>query len=744
MTVDALTDTSPPATSSPTLTRGRLGIKYLSRGVDSFPLTGGRWTDRIARYRTLSELFEKRWMEGAVPLGLALILCAIVLSTTPVGADNTPLILDQATEYGLLAIGLTVVLVGGGIDLSVGSVVGVASLGAMVANRVWNWPMPLVVPAAIVIGAALGAINGVLIARLKMRPFITTLVTLIAFGGAASALQSAYSTKIGIAKPDIVWDFLSFGKVAGIPTEWFLFAVVLIVVHLGLTRSRWGWWVTAVGSDRRSARRNGIPVVATTFWIYVLSGALAGLSGLLTAARLGRTDPNVGHGWEIIALTAVVLGGVSLKGGRGSVLRATVGVLVVAIIQQATIAEGAQGSYYTVILAAVLLLFTILDLKWGKYRQRTVEKLKIDPAKLVLPPLIDINAPGSVWNLNSRLTGAPPIGLGQIRGAEDCAVDADGNVFCGDQRGWVWKFAPDRTEGEIFSRTGGFPCGHVFDREGNLVVAVGGMGVYRISPDGESELLANKVKRSPFSLLDDSGLRAVDDLDVAPDGSIYASDFSTRNNTADFLIELVEFRANGRVVRIDPDGSTEVVVSHHVFPNGICTSHDGQSILIVSTGLCRVDRLWIAGPKQGQLEPVLENLPGYPDNLNRSSDGNYWLPLCAMRTPMSDLLRKYPGVRRRMTREVSLDNWVVPQLNMSCVLKFDDRGRILDVLWDQTMENYPMVTSVKEQAGHLYLCGVSNNRIGRLPLEASEIGSIDPNRIPGLPDTRRTPAGVIL
>ncbi|MFF0488723.1 ABC transporter permease [Nocardia sp. NPDC003482] len=711
--------------------------------MNAIGLTGGRWRDRVAPYRTLSELFEKRWMEGAVPLGLALILCVVVLSTTPVGADNTPLVLDQAAEYGLLAIGLTVVLVGGGIDLSVGSVVGVAALGAMVANRVWHWPMALVVPAAVLTGALLGAINGVLVARLRMRPFITTLVTLIAFGGAATALQSAYSTKIGVARPDIVWDFLSFGKVAGIPTEWFLFVVVLIVAHLALTRSRWGWWVTAVGSDRRSARRNGIPVVAVTFWTYVLSGALAGLAGLLTAARLGRTDPNVGKGWEIVALTAVVLGGVSLKGGRGSVLRATVGVLVVAIIQQATIAEGAQGSWYTVILAAVLLLFTVLDLKWGKYRQRTVEKLRIDPARLVLPPLPDITEPGSVWNLNSRLTDAPPIGLGQIRGAEDCAVDGDGNVFCGDQRGWVWKFTPGRTEGEIFSRTGGFPCGHAFDREGRLVVAVGGMGIYRIEPDGRPELVANKVARSPFSLLDDSGLRAVDDLDVAPDGSIYASDFSTRNNTADFLVELVEFRPNGRVVRVDPDGSTEVVVSNHVFPNGICTAHDGQSILIVSTGLCRVDRLWIAGPKQGQLEPVLENLPGYPDNLNRSSDGNYWLPLCAMRTSMSDLLREHPAVRRRMTREVSLDNWVVPQLNMSCVLKFDDRGRILSVLWDETMENYPMVTSVKEQAGHLYLCGVSNNRIGRLPLDPSEIGTIDPNRVPGLRDTVHTPAGAV-
>lgn len=722
-------------TSSP---MRRSGFRPLRRGLDAFGMTGGQPSERIARYRTVSDLFEKRWMEGAVPLALALVLCVYVIATTNVGPANAPLVLDEVSEYGLLAIGLTVVLVGGGIDLSVGSIVGFCGLGAMVADRVWLWPTALVVPAAIVAGAVLGAVNGFLIAILRMRPFITTLVTLIAFGGAASVLQNANSTRIGVTKPSLVWDFFNDGRILGIPTAWFLFAVVLIVVHLALTRSRWGWWVTATGSDRRSARRNGIPVTAVTFWTYVLSGALSGTAAILTSARLARTDPNVGNSWEIIALTAVVLGGVSIKGGRGSVLRAAVGVAVVTIIEQATVSDGAQGSYYTVILAAVLLVFTVLDLKWGKYRQRAVEKLKIDPARLRLGPLVDVTKPGTVWSLNRRLTDAPPVGLGKIRGAEDCAVDGEGNVYCGDQRGWVWRFRGlDDTEGEIFSRTGGFPCGHAWDAEGRLVVAVGGMGIYRIGADGEPELVANKVKRSPLSLIDDSGLRAIDDLDIAPDGSIYASDFSTRTNTADFLLELVEFRPNGRVIRVTPDGKTEVVVSNYVFPNGICTAHDGESILIASTGLCRVDRLWIAGPKKGRLEPVLENLPGYPDNINRSSDGNYWMPLCAMRTQMSDLLGRYPAVRRRMTREASVDNWVVPQLNTSCAIKFSDRGEILAVLWDETMENYPMVTAVKERDGHLYLCGVSNNRIGRLELDPSEVGDIDPAAVPGTAGVRK-------
>lgn len=721
---------------STTTLRG--GRNPLRRGIDAFAMTGGRASDRIARYRSVSELFEKRWMEGAVPLILALLLCIVVVLTTNVGTANAPLALDDVAEWGLLAVGLTVVLVAGGIDLSIGSIVGLCSMFALISDRIWYWPPALVIPATVVLGALLGSVNGYLIAFLRMRPFITTLVTLIAFGGAAVALQNANTARIGTARPALVWDAIPYGKIIGIPTAWFTFLCVLVVAHILLTRSRWGWWVTATGSDRRSARRNGIPVRAVMFWAYVLSGALAGSAAILTTARLGRTDSAVGKGWELIVLTAVVLGGVSLKGGRGSVLRATVGVVVVAVIRQATVSEGLDVNYYTVILAAALLAFTILDLQWGKYRRRAVEKLKIDPARVALGPLADITSPGSIWTPNRALTDAPPVGLGKIRGAEACAVDPQGNVYAGDQRGWVWRFrGPEDTEGEIFSRTGGFPCGHAWDADGRLLVAVGGMGVYRIDAEGTPEMVANKVSRSPLSLIDDSGLRAVDDLDVAPDGSIYASDFSTRNNSTDFLLELVEFRPNGRLIKISPDGKTEVIASNYVFPNGVCTAQDGKSILVSSTGLCRVDRYWISGPKAGTLEPVLENLPGYPDNIHRSSDGNYWMPLVALRTPMSDLLNRYPDVRRRMVREVSVDNWTVPQLNVSCVLKFSDAGEILSVKWDSSLKNYPMVTAATERDGYLYFAGVSNNRLGRLKLDPSEVGDIDTNLVPGTAGPRR-------
>ena len=704
----------------------------MSRRVDAFSLTGQPWMSRIAPSRFASDLVRKRWMEAAVPTSLAILLCILILAFTPVSATDMPSVLSETAEKGLMAVGLTIVLVGGGIDLSIGSMFGVVALSTLILDRAFGVPMIIVVFLAPLIGALLGSVNGVLIAYFKTRPFITTLVTLIVFRGLVVALQEKFALDLTMPSQSLMWTFLGRGKVLGLPTLWFIFIVVLIVAHFALTRTRWGWHVVSVGSDRRSARRNGINLDRTVFSTYVISGALAGMAGLLTSARLGRADSAVGAGTELVVLTAVVLGGVSLKGGRGSVVRATIGMFVVAMIQQATIVLQLENGSFQAILAIVLIAFAVLDLKWGDHRERLAEKLSLDPGRVAVGELVDVSAPGTVWTVNDALTDAPPIGLGQIEGAEDCAIATNGDIYCGDRRGWIWRFPEGRDhDGEIFARTGGLPLGHAWHTDGTLLVAVGGIGVQRIHRDGEVEIVANQVRRSRVSLHDDSAIRFADDLDVAPDGSIYVSDFSTRTNPAEYALEFVECRPNGRVVRIDPDGSTDVVVSNHVFPNGICTAHDGQSVLIASTGLFRVDRLWISGPKQGRMEPVLENLPGYPDNLNRASDGGYWMSFVAMRTPVSDLLLRYPAFRRRMVKELPVDDWLVPQLNVSCVLKFTEKGEVTKVLWDGSLENYPMVTSINEFDGFLYLCGVHNNRLGRLRLDPEDIGPIDTRIVPG-------------
>ena len=125
-------------------------------------------------------------------------------------------------------------------------------------------------------------------------------------------------------------------------------------------------------------------------------------------------------------------------------------------------------------------------------------------------------------------------------------------------------------------------------------------------------------------------------------------------------------------------------------------------------------------PKKGTLERVIEGLPGYPDNINRASDGTYWLALMGSRTPALDLSLELPGFRRRMARRVSEAAWLMPNLNTGCVLRFNEKGEIIESLWDQGGQKHPMITSMREHKGVLYLCGIFNNRMGTLRLPQAD------------------------
>ena len=117
---------------------------------------------------------------------------------------------------------------------------------------------------------------------------------------------------------------------------------------------------------------------------------------------------------------------------------------------------------------------------------------------------------------------------------------------------------------------------------------------------------------------------------------------------------------------------------------------------------------------------VIDNLPGYPDNINRASDGTFWCALCGMRSPVFDLALRMPDFRRRMVQKVGRDDWLYPNMNTGCVIKFDAAGTILDVLWDLGGEAHPMITSIREHKGHLYLGGIYNNRVGRYRIPGAD------------------------
>jgi ribose transport system permease protein len=687
------------------------------------------WPDHL-----LGEILSKRWTETAIPV-IVLLIVAVAFTQAIPGFLSPASLADtarQAAEIGFVVLGMALVIVVGGIDLSVGSIFALTDFCALFCLDVLDLPVPAVVVITIAFGALLGAVNGFLVGYLRLRAFITTLITLIIYRSAYDLLLFDYSNTIAAAFPDTpLWNFMGGGDVLGIPSVALLYAVVAIFGHVFMTRLRPGWHITAIGGSRRSAYNSGIPVRATIARCYAASGALTAVGALFFAARLGTVGGDVGVGLEVTVLTAAVLGGISLGGGRGSVARALVGTLIVLLITNGLTTLSVRGGVNRMALAGILLVAATIDIRWLKNRNRIIAKVYVSPTFHEMPRLqpvgVGSNAP---FVQNDRLAGVSLIGLGRIEAPEDVILDRHDNLYAGSRHGDIMRFfPPDYEKMEVFAHIGGQPLGMAFDRAANLYVCIGGMGLYRITPDRKVEKATDETNRSLRSVNDDSRLRLADDLDIADDGRIFFSEATVRYEMHEWPVDGLEARGNGRIVCYDPrNGTTRTVLRGLKFPNGICVERGSRSILFAETWGCCVKRYWFDGPKTGQVEMVMENLPGFPDNINLASDGNYWLAMVGMRSPALDLAWRMPGFRRRMAKRVPIDEWLFPNINTGCVLRFNDKGEVLETYWDLAGVNHPMITSMREHKGYLYLGGIQNNRIGRLKLDGADPGFVQYDR----------------
>lgn len=678
---------------------------------------------RFSPQQVFAELFQKRWMEPAIPLGLLIAIIGYFTVVNPefASANNAVTTGREMSEFVLIAVGMGVVIISGGIDLSVGSMFALSNMVALILITVAGLPVWLAILLTLLFGLFLGSINGVIVAYLKARPFLTTLVTLIIFRGVLNLLDLRYSAQTAtVFVSDPLWDLFGQGFIAGLPSMFFILVVVLALGHIVLSRSRLGWHITAVGSNRRAARHAGIKVERVLLASYMFSGLMCALAGVAYASRLNSASARVGEGMELSILTAVVLGGISLAGGRGTVWRALIGGAAVVLLGKGLLLMNAPGSIYQTVLAAVLIAAVGLDVKWAKNRGKAIQKTYVNPTLIRYPPAPDMGTEaGGAYALNARLQDAEAIGLGQVEGPEDVILDKQGRLYCGDRRGWILRFSGEGFgTREIFARIGGHPLGLAFDAEENLLVCVGGMGVYGVRPDGEIFKVTDETNRTWTRLRDDSRLRLTDDLDVTPDGKIYFSEATTRFEMHDWILDGIEGRPNGRLVCHDPaTGTTTTVVRDLVFPNGVCSAHDGESLLIAQTWLCRILRYWHSGPNQGRLEVFMDNLPAYLDNINRASDGNYWVALNGMRSPAYDLAMRKPAFRRRMMKRLPRDEWLYPNMNYGVVLKVSEAGEVLETLGDPGGASHASITSMREHEGYLYIGGLENNRIGRIRIE---------------------------
>ena len=332
----------------------------------------------------------------------------------------------------------------------------------------------------------------------------------------------------------------------------------------------------------------------------------------------------------------------------------------------------------------------------------------IDPVAWDAPP-----DPGytGVFARNERLAAFERVPIGGFHGPEAMAVDRDGFLYAATEEGWIVRLDPDGANPSPWADTGGRPLGMAFDAAGSMYVADLEHGLVAVSPDGDVRVVAGEADGIP--------IRYADDLDVADDGRVYLSDASTRffpprwDPLEASILEMMEHEGTGRLLEYDPaTGRTTTLARGLVFANGVAMSHDQRSVLVNETGSYRVLRVWRDGPRRGEVEPFIDALPGFPDNITRGRDGRYWVALVSPRNALVDRLSGRPFVRK-MIQRLPASMGPAP-VQYGHIIAVDDAGRVVADLQDPA-GGFQTLTSVLEVPGWLYLGSLSEPTAARLP-----------------------------
>jgi len=275
--------------------------------------------------------------------------------------------------FGLFAIGEGLVIITGGIELSVGSMF--ALIGVIFTDLMVNHGLPwqLVMPVAIGMGAGLGAIHGLLITRLNMQPFVVTLCGLLIYRGLARWYMNDATIGFGYGDDFTTLSWLASGKTFGIPHTFITLVVVALVMGMVLHRSVYGRYLFAVGKNEEAARFSGINTGLVTATAYIICGALAGLSAVFIAFYTNSISPAAhGNFYELYAIAAAVLGGCSLRGGEGSILGIVLGAILLQVLQNLVNLLGIPSSLNFAVMGTVILVGVLADQQLQRRRQAAI------------------------------------------------------------------------------------------------------------------------------------------------------------------------------------------------------------------------------------------------------------------------------------------------------------------------------------------------------------------------------------
>ncbi|WP_420594029.1 ABC transporter permease [Deinococcus sp.] len=314
-----------------------------------------------------------RWLTLASQYGVLLTLILLIVFgalryTGFLSEYNFSTFLRYNSMFGLISLGMCFVIITGGIDLSVGSVVAMSSV---VAALLSPFGVVVAVLGAVASGALIGVINGLIITRLNIQPFITTLATLLGARGLALLLANNQGG-VGVDTGNAPFIWLGQGDALGLPVPGLIMIVAFIIGGLALRATPFGRHALAIGGGEDASKLMGLNVSRIKLGVYVLSGALAGLAGLILASQLGAGQPTEGLGWELSAIASVVVGGTLLTGGVGSVWSTLVGAMLLGLIFNILNFENGKGiislsSYWqSVIRGGFLLLVVMLQSRAGR------------------------------------------------------------------------------------------------------------------------------------------------------------------------------------------------------------------------------------------------------------------------------------------------------------------------------------------------------------------------------------------
>ncbi|AKT40401.1 SMP-30/gluconolactonase/LRE family protein [Chondromyces crocatus] len=331
----------------------------------------------------------------------------------------------------------------------------------------------------------------------------------------------------------------------------------------------------------------------------------------------------------------------------------------------------------------------------------TLPRPSIEPVVWHAPP-----APARATQRASQ-EPLPPLTLLPLPGSgpEDVVVDAEGWIYTGLGDGRILRVSPDGSHIITVANTGGRPLGLEILPDGAVLICDPHRGLLRLDPATRAlQVLVDRVDGRP--------LRFCSNVTAARDGTLYFTESTQRFGFEHWKADILEHTGSGRLFRLDPQGKVEVLLQGLHFANGVVLTHDETAVLVAETGRYQLTRLWLRGPREGRREVLVENLPGFPDNMSRGLDGRIWIAMANGRDPMLDRLLGLPPIVRKVV-------WALPEklqpdvTRTTWVLAIDEEGTIVQDLQGPG-EQFHMVTGVAEAPGMLVLGSLAESALAVL------------------------------